>query len=605
MASPAAKQSTATRVRLKPADPFELIRWLALSQSDPRKAVAELVQNSLDANARHVRLERRRIKSVPVLVVRDDGDGVIPEMSRAQALDHIATHIGHSRKLGLSPSERREKVIAGQYGVGLLGFWAVGHRLELRTRVIGSETWTMRLVENSPHAEFERVATGIDAPETYTEIIVSDLHPVALRPLSGRRIADYLAAELRGQLLSREVEITVFDGMVRGVAQKSFSVVPRRFVGLRLELPAQIDVPGYAPVRVELYLAEGSERPAVQAACAGTLVADDLGELASLGLGDPPWVGRSLCGLVDFPSFNVPPGTRRGVVPNLAAAAFTEALDRLKPLVEAELARLERERTEAAERDVVRDLRRALRGLQRRLPQYEIPAIDSARGDPAEKPGEGQPLPRASEGGADGEAAPVVELFPPGPLLAVRIEPPQVGLAPGAERRVRAVATDAEGRRIADEVTYAWHLKVPGIVVRGEGVRPAVCAAPAARVGTRGTLSVEAQQGSRTARAEAAVEVVEAGEDEPAARLGIPEPRHVGDPGGLWRSRLTGNVWDINSSHEDYVALRGDARARLRYLLALFAKEIVHRSYGRPGTDELLERMVEVLAHAERNLRGA
>jgi hypothetical protein len=30
-------------------DPFELIRWLAYSQPDPRKALAELVQNSLDA----------------------------------------------------------------------------------------------------------------------------------------------------------------------------------------------------------------------------------------------------------------------------------------------------------------------------------------------------------------------------------------------------------------------------------------------------------------------------------------------------------------------------------------------------------------------------
>jgi hypothetical protein len=29
--------------RLKAHDPFELIRWLALSQTDPRKALAELV----------------------------------------------------------------------------------------------------------------------------------------------------------------------------------------------------------------------------------------------------------------------------------------------------------------------------------------------------------------------------------------------------------------------------------------------------------------------------------------------------------------------------------------------------------------------------------
>jgi hypothetical protein len=34
--------------------PFDLIRWLARSQSDPRKAVAELVQSSLNADARRV-----------------------------------------------------------------------------------------------------------------------------------------------------------------------------------------------------------------------------------------------------------------------------------------------------------------------------------------------------------------------------------------------------------------------------------------------------------------------------------------------------------------------------------------------------------------------
>jgi hypothetical protein len=42
------KARTRTLV-LRPADPFDLIRWLARSQSDPRKAVAELVQNSIDA----------------------------------------------------------------------------------------------------------------------------------------------------------------------------------------------------------------------------------------------------------------------------------------------------------------------------------------------------------------------------------------------------------------------------------------------------------------------------------------------------------------------------------------------------------------------------
>ena len=52
-------------VKLKPADPFDLIRWLARSQSYPRKAMAELVQNSIDAHARTVRIERRSARTLP------------------------------------------------------------------------------------------------------------------------------------------------------------------------------------------------------------------------------------------------------------------------------------------------------------------------------------------------------------------------------------------------------------------------------------------------------------------------------------------------------------------------------------------------------------
>ena len=47
---------SSNRVRLRPHDAFDLIRLLARSQSDPRKAVAELVQNSLDAGARRVEI---------------------------------------------------------------------------------------------------------------------------------------------------------------------------------------------------------------------------------------------------------------------------------------------------------------------------------------------------------------------------------------------------------------------------------------------------------------------------------------------------------------------------------------------------------------------
>src|SRR5207248_10255996 len=85
-------------LKLKPADPFELIRWLARSQPDPRKALAELVQNSLDAGAKKIRVSRLREHGVTALHVLDDGEGVIPELARTEALTYIATHVGYSRK---------------------------------------------------------------------------------------------------------------------------------------------------------------------------------------------------------------------------------------------------------------------------------------------------------------------------------------------------------------------------------------------------------------------------------------------------------------------------------------------------------------------------
>lgn len=48
-------------------DPFELIRHLARSQSDPRKAVAELVQNALDEQATRISIERLRDQGETVL----------------------------------------------------------------------------------------------------------------------------------------------------------------------------------------------------------------------------------------------------------------------------------------------------------------------------------------------------------------------------------------------------------------------------------------------------------------------------------------------------------------------------------------------------------
>jgi hypothetical protein len=156
---------------------------------------------------------------------------VVPELTREEALTYLATHIGHSRKLGLGPSERMERVIAGKYGVGLLGFWSIGKRLEMRTRVAGGAPLALRLEEDSPTAEIVAMPLRTDAPPTYTEVLVGPVHEAAQKVLAGRRLSDYLAAELRGQLLAHRPKLEIHDRIARGTAQKHFEVTPRRFTG--------------------------------------------------------------------------------------------------------------------------------------------------------------------------------------------------------------------------------------------------------------------------------------------------------------------------------------------------------------------------------------
>jgi len=593
------KTSTRTLV-LRPADPFDLIRWLARSQSDPRKAVAELVQNSIDAHARRIVVSRRRLRGGPALTVRDDGEGVLPGIGREEALRYIATNIGSSRKRSLSPEQRRRLVVTGQYGVGLLGFWSIGHRMEIRSRVAGSSVHVLRLIEDEPRVRLDELPAEIASPETFTEIVVTELHETGSRALSGRRLAEYLAAELRGPILASGVEMEVHDAMAKGTAQKRFSVVPRRFTGEPLRLAAELPVAGFPSAHVELYLARGAERPAIQVSCVGTLVADDVGELHALDLDEAPWVGCELSGLIDFPGFTVPPGSRRGVVPDRAAEAFARAMGELRPLVENELRRLERERRVASDKQVVEELRRALRGLRGRLPQYDLPPVlGGGGGEGADGRGAPEPVELPEE------EAPVaeLELFPAGDLVTVSIAPDPVEVAPGHEHRARAEARDAEGRLIRRGLSYRWSLEGAGFSVRGEGARPAVTAEAATRPGATTRLRVQVEQGERRAAAEVTVEAVEPRVDE--AGFGIPEPHLVDAAGETWRSRFDGRRWEVNQMHEDYLALKAEARARLRYLLALLAKDLSQHAHRVPGAVEASEDVAAILALAERNLRGA
>src|SRR6185295_16411881 len=73
--------------------------------------------------------------------------------------------------------------------------------------------------------------------------------------------------------------------------------------------------------------------------CAGTVIADRLGDLATLELDRAPWDAPTIAGTIEFAGFAVSPGSRRGASPDAAAAAFVAALAQIEPHVRAALDR--------------------------------------------------------------------------------------------------------------------------------------------------------------------------------------------------------------------------------------------------------------------------
>lgn len=582
-------------------DPFELIRHLARSQSDPRKAVAELVQNALDERASHVTIERHRDGGEAVLSILDDGVGVLPELSRKDALTNIATNIGHSRKRQLSFDERMRQAMLGQYGIGLLGFWAVGHELRIVSRVAESEVWALTLFEDSPRYTIARLPDVLARPATWTEVQVRRLHRAAMAPTVGGRLAAYLSVELRGQLVRHGTELILLDRLARGSADKRMVIKPSHLAGERLPGLEPIRLPDFKfPIELTLHYAgdAGPDAGRVRLVCGGAVVLDDVASVPELA--HAPWTDERLVGVIDFPHLEVPPGSRRGIVPNAASSALMDALVAVEPLVTARLE--ERSRAESA--SFSEDLHRQLARLFTRVTTF-VPHLEwfpvARRSGPMEEAPAGTGLPPAAsltspeEEEKEEEPAAQSQLFPPGPLHSVTVRPGKLELAVGDRKALKASARDESGRRLGDDVTFEW-MASEGLSLTAAGAQATV---QALRPSASESVEVVARQADRERSARVEVRVVS--ELSHRADAGIPQPEEVNEPLQPWRSRLVEARWQINTGHPDYRGLANEARPRLRYLAMLLSKEIVSRNFPQPGVGATLEELVGLLAALERS----
>lgn len=81
--------------RLRIGDNWNAITIIALSQSNPLKAIAEFVENSIDAGARNITIMRGKEKGESFIRIVDDGEGIrkdengLPDFKASELRDRI------------------------------------------------------------------------------------------------------------------------------------------------------------------------------------------------------------------------------------------------------------------------------------------------------------------------------------------------------------------------------------------------------------------------------------------------------------------------------------------------------------------------------------
>ena len=85
---------------------------------------------------------------------------------------------------------------------------------------------------------------------------------------------------------------------------------------------------------------------------------------------------------------------------------------------------------------------------------------------------------------------------------------------------------------------------------------------------------------------------------------GLPSYTFERAPGESWRSRFDRerNVIVVNNGHRDFVYASRGKSLKLRYLVRLYAKELVIYNFTGLPADQLLERMVELSLRTEEHL---
>jgi hypothetical protein len=597
--------------KLRIADHWNAISIIAKSQTNPLKAVAEFVENSIDARAKQIIIMRGKKKGEFYLKISDDGEGIPRDKQGLPDFRRVATHICDSIKRQFK--SEGTKGIQGEFGIGLLSFWTVGQNLNMTSCGEDGNTYEMTMAKDSP--DFSVTKKRVLLPFKGTDLTIYPLLP-GLRSLTGEKIQRYLASELRDRIKTAEVTVKVVDRTGR----KELIVVPRQFTGrllhdLKPAKTAQDDI------YLELYLSDPGPSNRVGLYRRGTRVLPSITELDHFQ--KEPWTEGYLQGIVDVPFLNLTPGTRHGIIRDDHFDIFCRAMDPVENHLQQIIEDQRKAEEERSSRQILRRVQRALKEAFLRLPQEEYDWFDiygklqkksgslfssgSIRGGSREENDRESENPEDVPELDDNDSGQKQFFEYAGPLFSALISPKSSVVSVDKRRKYRVVCRDRSRRVVLENLEYQWD------ITDGEGhlnenhLESIVFIAPPEPCLT--TLQVVARQGDKICKDEALITVTDSLMDQSSktgkANKGLPGYTYRRAPGEMWRSRfdIEKNVIVINNGHRDFVYAGKQKSRKLRYICRLFCKELVRHNFPGLQTDELLERMIELSLYTEEHLK--
>jgi hypothetical protein len=601
--------------KLKIGDHWNAITIIALSQNNPLKAIAEFVENSIDAGAKNVTIVRGKNKNEHYIKIVDDGTGI-------QDFRYVATHIGDSIKRELR--RKGETGLQGEFGIGLLSFWTVGETCTITSGGPDGTARSMKLVKSNPSYAISDSNTLIG--HSGTELLIAPIL-AGVRVLSGDKIQNFLASELRDRIAKSGVRIRIVDHASR----RELVVEPRKFKGRLIHALPEVRCP-FGEVYLELYFAEPSQDNAIGLYKHGTRVIPSISSLDNFA--QPPWTANQIEGIVDASFLQLTPGTRDGIVLDDAYESFCVALQTVEETLLGLLDEQRRAEEEEASRQILGRVTRALREAFLHLPTEEYGWLAAKTRESR------RPTPDGSEGAGNGQAdstsdgSSLTEIVPgqdasfgeyipeplesgeaqksffdfAGPLHKLMISPASSVIGVGERKKLKAVARDRSSRIIDSGLEYEWRVLEGGGAI--EGIDAAYAEYIAPEEPCVATVELRVRQGETTVAASALVTVTAELIHRPsggagASRRGLPGYTYRRAPGELWRSRYDAenSIIVINNAHADFIYASRQGMTKIRYIARLFAKELVLANFPEATKEELLERMVELTLYTEENLR--